>query len=397
MPQRLATRLTAVGERHLKAGHPWIYDQSIERVKGTGAAGDLAIIFDRRKDRFLGLGLYDPHSPIRIKVLHQGKSVKVDQDFFRGRIRTAAELREPLLATDTNSYRLINGENDGFPALIADVYAEVLVVKIYSLVWGPYFADILPLLLAETSCTTAVLRLSRNVQQLTDLPEKWRDGYVCYGTLSNPEVIFREHGVQFVANVISGHKTGFFLDHRANRKRVGELAAGRRVLDVFSYAGGFSVHALVGGAQQVISLDISEQALAVAKQNAALNLSDPPHQIIAADAFEAMEALASQGEVFGLVIVDPPSFAKRESEVEGALKAYRKLTRLAIRLVEKGGILLLASCSARVASEDFFDLQREELAQSGRKYHELERTRHDIDHPISFPEGAYLKSVYYQL
>lgn len=397
MPNRLATRLTAVGERHLRAGHPWIYDQSIERIKGEGKAGDLAVIFDRRKDKLLGVGLYDPDSPIRIKALHVGGAIRVDQDFFREKVQAAFDLRAPLLATDTNSYRLLNGENDGFPSFIADVYDQVLVVKLYSLIWQPYFDLVLPELLAVSKCKTVVMRLSRNVQQLPDRPENWQDGHVIHGKLTDPEVIFREHGLQFRANVIAGHKTGFFLDHRYNRKRVGALSRGRSVLDIFSYAGGFSVHALGGGAERVISLDISAQALEVAAANVALNFTDPAHEIMAADAFIAMATLAEQGQQFGLVVVDPPSFAKRESEVAGALKAYRRLTRLALQLVEPNGILLLASCSARVAAPDFYALQLEELKKTGRPFKELEKTAHDVDHPIGFPEGAYLKSVYYQL
>lgn len=397
MPNRLATRLTAVGERHLRAGHPWIYDKSIERIKGEGEAGDLAVIFDRRKDKFIGVGLFDPHSPIRVKALHVGGPVKVDQAFFSKRVQAAFALREPLLKTDTNSYRLLNGENDGFPSFIADVYDRVLVVKLYSLIWQPYFDLILPELLAVSNCETVVMRLSRNVQALADRPQNWQDGHVIQGELADPEVVFKEHGLQFVANVITGHKTGFFLDHRQNRKRVGELSTGRSVLDIFSYAGGFSVHALGGGATRVTSLDISAQALEVAQSNVALNFTNPAHEILAADAFVAMAELAERGIKYGLVIVDPPSFAKRESEVAGALNAYRRLTRLALQLVEPGGILLLASCSARVQAADFFDLQAEEMKKAGRRFTELERTGHDTDHPIGFPEGAYLKSVYYQL
>lgn len=394
MPQinRLATRLTANGERHLKAGHPWLYDQSIEQIKGAGRSGDLAVVFDRRHNRFLGIGLYDPDSPIRIKVLHQGSPTKIDADFFQQKIEKAHALRAPLLATDTNSYRLLHGENDGFPSLVADVYANVLVIKIYSLIWQPYLPLLLPALLAHSACQTIVLRLSRQVAQHPDRPTEWVDGYILHGQLDSPEIIFREHGLRFQANVVSGHKTGFFLDHRHNRLRTGQLAKGRTVLDVFAYAGGFSVHALTGGARQVTSLDISPQALAMAQTNAALNLPKPQHNILPEDAFVALERLAKNGQQFGLVIIDPPSFAKQASEVANAMKAYRRLSRLALKIVEKNGILLLASCSARVSADDFYQLQLEELQASGRPFEEIEKTTHDIDHPITFPEAAYLKS-----
>ncbi|MFK8058275.1 MAG: class I SAM-dependent rRNA methyltransferase [Saprospiraceae bacterium] len=394
MPQNLPVRLTAQGERHLRAKHPWIFSDSIESLKGEGKTGDLAVIFDRKKNKFIGVGLYDPDSPIRIKMLHSGGPARINAEFFQARIAEAHALRAPLLATDTNSYRLLNGENDGFPALIADVYAEVIVVKVYSMIWHTYFDDILAALLETTGCTTAVLRMSRNVQKHSDLPEGWTEGAVIHGELPNSTVLFQEHGITLSADVINGHKTGFFLDHRNNRKRVGELSEGKQVLDIFSYAGGFSVHALAGGAREVTSLDISAKALEVARANVALNFPDAPHKTIAGDAFEVMEKLARDGKTYGLLIVDPPSFAKKASEVEGALRAYQRLTKLSVPLVEKGGILLLASCSARVDAETFYELQKQALNYSGRSWKELERTAHDVDHPATFPEGKYLKSMY---
>ena len=411
---RLATTLTPAGQRHLRAGHPWIYADSIERVKGEGRAGDLAVVFDRRTDRFAGVGLYDPDSPIRIKVLHVGRPVRIDAAFFAEVVARAFALRAPLLATDTDAYRLLNGENDGTPGLIADVYAGVLVVKVYSLAWGPWL-DVVADALAEVSGAGAVvLRLSRAVQRAEDLPEGWADGAVLRGALPDPEVIFREHGVALRANVLDGHKTGFFLDHRDNRRRVGAACAKRRhpetrswrgdrhtapatVLDVFSYAGGFAAHALVGGAAEVTCLDISRQALDLAEENAHLNLADPPLRMIAGDAFGEMARLAAAGRRFDIVVVDPPSFAKRAAEVEGALRAYRRLTRLALPLVAPGGLLLLASCSARVPAEDFYALQLGELGRSGRGFTEVARTAHDVDHPVTFAEGAYLKSLYVRL
>jgi len=197
---------------------------------------------------------------------------------------------------------------------------------------------------------------------------------------------------------VRGHKTGFFLDHRENRRRVGELVSGQDVLDVFSYAGGFSVHALGGDARQVVSLDISAPALAMAQRNVSLNFADDNrHEVLAEDAFVALERLAAEGRKFGVVIVDPPSFAKREKEVPGALEAYRRINRLAIPLVATGGILLAASCSARVSSTAFFSVIDSTLRAAARPFQLLDQTFHDADHPIGFPEGAYLKSGYYRL
>ena len=396
-PARLAIRLKPAAERMVRKQHPWVFEASITKQNKEGKAGDLAIVFDQKKNKFLALGLYDPSSPIRIKLLQFHQSATIDENWFQQKIQQAYDIRLPLLATDTNSYRLLYGENDGLPGLVADVYAKVVVVKLYSLVWLPYLSIILPIIIQTTGCTTLVLRLSRNTQRETTLLQGLHDGQVLYGELEDPVVIFREHGVRFSANVIEGHKTGYFLDHRHNRKRVGELAKGKSVLDVFSYAGGFSVHALCGGAREVYSLDISKQALDTARYNATLNIEQPAMHTIAKDAFVAMEELLKDGKRFDLVVVDPPSFAKKASEVAGALKSYRRLAKLAIPLVNKGGLLVMASCSSRVSADDFFATVEEALQESLRRFRETERSFHDIDHPIAIPEGAYLKCIYHQL
>lgn len=392
-PRRIAVKVKTVAEKSIRKGHPWVFDGSIVRQSEGGQAGDLAIIFDQKKNKFLAVGLLDPASPIRIKILQSGKSATVDEAWFYEKIKAAFAKREPLLETDTNSYRLLHGENDGLPGLVADVYAEVVVVKIYSAIWQPYLSVLLPQIFEVAKAKTLVVRLSRNLQNEKDF--NWTDGQVAFGELASEEIIFREHGLRFSANVIKGHKTGFFLDHRHNRKRVGELASGQTVLDVFAYAGGFSVHALAGGATEVTSLDISAQALEMAKKNVSLNFEKKNYHTLAADAFGAMEKMISSGKKFGLVVVDPPSFAKRESEIERAVKSYGRLARLAVRLVERGGILFMASCSSRINSAVFFEIIENEITASGREFKLLEKTFHDIDHPINFPEGAYLKAGYY--
>lgn len=394
---RLPVTLTAAGERALKSGHPWLFDGAIAKIKGEGSAGDLAVIFSFKKNKFIGVGLYDPDSPIRIRVLHQGSPAKIDLDFFRARTQDAKKVRETLLLTDTNGYRLLHGENDGFPGLVVDVYAGVAVIKVYSPVWFPWLKGLVPIIVEAAEAKTAVFRCARNVEKAASALG-FADGQVIHGTLESEDVVFREHGLSFVANVVQGHKTGFFLDHRENRRKVGQLSAGQDVLDVFSYAGGFSVHALGGGARRVISLDISAPALAMARRNVALNFNeDQRHETLAEDAFVALERLVQNGQAFGVVIVDPPSFAKREKEVPGALEAYRRINKLAVPLVAAGGILLAASCSARVPAEDFFRVVEDVLKASGRKFTLLEKTGHDDDHPVGFPEGAYLKSGYYRL
>ena len=392
--QRLAVKVKPAAERSIRQHHPWIYDQSIEKINKEGSAGDLAIIFDQSKNKFLALGLYDPYSPIRIKLLQFRKPATIDESWFEAQIKRAYEKRIPLFETDTDSYRLIFGENDGFPGLIADVYADVLVVKLYSLAWLPYLHQIFPSLVNISKAKALVVRLSRNLQQQQDRLHGLRDGLLVYGHLADEEVIFKEHGLRFAAHVIKGHKTGYFLDHRHNRRQIGTLANGRRVLDVFSYAGGFSVHALAGGAREVVSLDISKQALAIAQKNVALNFAHANHQVIAGDAFTEMAKLADDGEQFSLIVVDPPSFAKQEREKARALESYARLTKLAASLIDQNGLLVLASCSSRVSAEEFFLAVTSTLSNDQVTFEELARTEHDIDHPVGFPEGSYLKTIY---
>lgn len=392
--QRLAVHLKPKAEKLVKQGHPWVFEDSITKINKEGKAGDVAILFDNRKDKVFAVGLYDPESPIRIKVLSP-EPAQINQAFFASRIDKAFALRTKLLKTVTNSYRLIYGESDGFPGLIADVYANVLVVKLYSNIWYPYLHEILPKLIAISNSEVLVLRLSRLLEKTAIVP--YGDGKVLYGNLASNVVHFKEHGIKFSANVIYGHKTGYFLDHRENRRRVGLLSKGKRVLDVFSYAGGFSVHALAGGATEVTSLDISAQALEVAIENGKLNKHTGVHKTMAIDAFKGLQQLIDNKELFDIVVIDPPSFAKSSKEVESAKHSYARLAQLGAQLVSKRGLLVLASCSSRILAQQFYDISEQNISKTGRKFKLLDKTSHDSDHPIGFPEAAYLKCGYYQL
>ncbi|GAA4300635.1 class I SAM-dependent rRNA methyltransferase [Aestuariibaculum suncheonense] len=394
-PNRLAVKLNAKGEQFVMKGHPWVFSNNIIKIKDNAKSGDLAIIFGKNKNKVIGLGLYDANSPIRIKMLHHGfEKEEINQAFFHNKIEGAFAKRYKLLQTNTNSYRLLFGENDGFPGLIADVYDTVLVVKIYSEIWLPYLESIVPSLQQVSEAKTVVVRLSRSLEQSN--MHNLMNGEVVFGTLENEVVEFVEHHVKFSANVIKGHKTGYFLDHRANRKQVGEWSKGKTVLDVFSYAGGFSVHALYNGAKSVTSLDISKQALEIAVENGKLNDYSGEHNIIAGDAFEELQRLIDNKVTFDVVVIDPPSFAKQASEIELAKKKYAQLAELGEKLTAKKGLLVLASCSSRVTAQAFFDINQQVLSSVKRSYTIKLKTYHDIDHPVAFEEGAYLKCGYYQ-
>jgi len=393
---KIAIKLKPNTETLVKKGHPWVFENSIVKQNKEGKSGDLAVVFDSRTNKFLACGFYDPFSPIRIKILQANKPVTINAEWFAKKVNQAFLKRKTLLETDTNSYRLVYGENDSLPSLVADVYDHVLVVKLYSSFWFYHLQHILPELIKTSKATTTVLRLSRNVQK-EENDFDFKDGQILDGQLDNEIILFKEHGVNFSANVIHGHKTGYFLDHRANRKRVGEISKGKTVLDVFSYAGGFSVHALAGGAKHVTSLDISGPALEIAKSNAKLNTFSGKHATITGDAFEELNTLAKAKTKFDIVVIDPPSFAKSAPEVDRALSGYKKLTSLGLKLVQKRGILVLASCSSRVTSDMFFELVTQVLQKNNANYTVLDQTLHDTDHPIGFKEGAYLKCMYVQI
>jgi 23S rRNA (cytosine1962-C5)-methyltransferase len=396
--RRLALRVTPDALRALRAGHPWLFDRAIFNESGEGRPGDLAVIFDDRR-RFAAIGLYDPTSPIRVRVLHRGAPEPIDRAWLRGRLVEAAAWRASLPETGTTGYRLVHGENDGLPGLVVDRYDDTLVVKLYSVAWVRWLAAVRDVLEEVCPATRLVLRLSRDLLRQPEHLYGLADGAMLAGSLPEGAVLFSENGLRFEVDVLRGQKTGFFLDQRDNRARVEKLAAGLRTLNVFAYSGGFSIYAARGGAPDVLSLDASAPALASAERNFALNGHLPPvaaahHSVLAADAFIALADLRVRGRRFDLVIVDPPAFAKQESEVRGAIEAYRRLTGLALGVLAPGGTLVTASCSSRVSAPAFFDAVNRAATESGRPLREIDRTGHPIDHPVRFPEGAYLKCLF---
>ena len=440
---RLRLRITPAAETAVRSGHPWIYSDSVLESNRAGQTGELAVIFDR-KDKFLAVGLFDPDSPIRVRILHAGKPLTIDaawwqarleralarrRDLFAGAFETAAERARPerggvdrigarqihaagilnVAAPEdgraprevTTGYRLIHGESDGWPGLVLDRYDTTLVLKLYTAAWLPRLEEILVLLKEQIPCERIVLRLSRNIQALAERRAPSRlDGTIVFSRLAEAvlgvPIIFVENGLRFEADVVRGQKTGFFLDQRENRREVETLARGRRVLNAFSFSGGFSVYAARGGAKSVTDLDISAHALESAKRNFALNKNFPAvaacrHETVQADAFEWIEKTA---EKFDFIVLDPPSLAKRAAEREGAIRAYERLNSLGIARLTRNGILVAGSCSAQVPAAEFFDAVRRAAMKSGRKFTELRTLQHPPDHPATFKEAEYLKVIY---
>ncbi|HQW29302.1 MAG TPA: class I SAM-dependent methyltransferase [Verrucomicrobiales bacterium] len=393
---RLKISLRPTAESIVRGGHPWIYSDSIRSQNREGEAGELAVIYDRR-DKFLAVGFFDPDSPLRVRILHVGKPATLDEAWWQARLDEALGHRETIADARTSGLRLINGESDGWPGLVLDRYDTTLVLKLYTPAWLSRLTMLERMITATLQPERLILRLSRNLQVKAAAQECPGDGQILYGPTLEGVVTFLESGLHFEADVLHGQKTGFFLDQRENRRRVEGFARGADVLNAFSFTGGFSLYAARGGAKSVTDLDISAHALAAAARNFSLNLANPQvaaceHRTIQADAFKWLEK-ASPSQ-FDVVVMDPPSLAKRETERSGAIQAYTKLNANGIRLLKPGGVLVAASCSAHVSTEEFFGAVRLAANKSGRRFDELDTTRHAPDHHASFPEAHYLKCLY---
>lgn len=397
-PRRVAVRVTKDAIRHVRNGHPWIFDGSIESVRPEGTSGDVAVVFDDR-NRFAAVGLYDPDSPIRVRVLQSGEQAQIGREFFVERLTAALRRRGSVRSSGaTNGFRWVHGENDGLAGLVLDRYDRTVVVKVYTAAWIPHLDDVLAAIELVDPATTVVLRLARNVSQVGE----FADGSVLLGELPSAPVKFRENGLLFEADVVRGHKTGHFLDQRENRMIVRSLAKRAEVLDVYACTGGFTVNAAAGGARSVHSVDVSKAAIDAAERNMVLNRSNRSvaacqHIASVGDAFHVMGELAAAGRRYDMVILDPPSFASRRSQLQSALDAHTRAAEAALTLLEPGGILVQSCCSSRVEMPDLVGAIHRAAGRKRVSLAELEQTGQPVDHPATFPEGSYLTTVVHRV
>lgn len=400
--RRLAVRITPDALRQIRSGHPWIYDKAIvSNSDPTAPTGSLAVIFDADR-KFAAIGLWDPQSPIRIRILHVGKPRTIDDDFWLGVVESAAAKRASLAESVTTGWRLLHGENDGVSGIVVDRFDTTLVCKVYSEAWLPHLNQLLAAVQQVIDPSRIVLRLGRIAAASASVQDAGlSDGEVVFGEPVDGPIPFLENGLHFNADVLDGQKTGHFLDQRDNRQHVREHVAGLSkpsisVLDVFSCTGGFSVYAAAGGATFVHSVDIARPAIDTAKANMALNrevVSRATHKTTVGDAFEVMAELGAARQTFDVVVVDPPSFASNASERNGAIRAYRKLADLATALVAPGGHLLQASCSSRVTEDDLVATVRAAVRTHDRTASREQIFGHALDHPVEFAQGRYLKAI----
>ena len=383
-------------EKSLQRRHPWIFSGGVARVDGDPVSGATVDLLSAKGD-FLARAAYSPSSQIRARVWTFDPSEPVDTDFFRRRLHRSISARYSLLSvldSPLSALRLVHAESDGLPGLIVDRYAGTLVVQFLSAgveFWRETIADVLR---EETGLQSIYERSDADVRELEGLPI--RVGPLRGSINHSPLITITENNLKFNINLETGHKTGFYLDQRANRLRVRELADARDVLDCFCYSGGFSVNALAGGAKSVLSVDASAEALVLCRENVAINsLPISRHSVLEGDVFQLLRKFRDEARSFDLIVLDPPKFAPTAAQAEKAARGYKDINLLAFKLLRPSGYLVTFSCSGGVDVALFQKIVASAALDAGVDAQILEHLEQAPDHPVAlnFPEGAYLKGL----
>ncbi|HZF20539.1 MAG TPA: class I SAM-dependent rRNA methyltransferase [Burkholderiales bacterium] len=386
-------RLKPGRERSLLRRHPWVFSGAIDEVAGSPQSGATARVC-AADGKFLAWAAYSPASQIRARVWSFEEAEVPGPELFAKRIDAAlARRRADIPAEAGNAMRLVHGESDGLPGLIADRYGDALVVQVLSAGCESWRETLVAMLREKSGCLRIYERSDTDARELEGLPAS--SGLI-FGPAASGPVRIVEHGVEYEVDVGSGQKTGFYLDQRENRRRFGRLAAGRDVLDGFCYTGGFTLSALTGGARSVLAIDSSAQALAQAKRNLELNRIAPDRaQWLDADVFQALRRLQRDERRFDLIVLDPPKFAPTSKDAARAARGYKDINLNALKLLRPGGLLATFSCSGGVSAELFQKIVAGAAADAGAPLLLRDRYRSAPDHPvrIEFPEGEYLKGL----
>lgn len=377
-------------EKSLQHRHPWIFTGAVERIKGEPQSGETVAVRDTH-GAFLALAAYSPKSQILGRVWTYRENETVDEAFLRARLARAIGLRQELAKT-TDGMRLVHGESDSLPGLVVDRYGDTLVMQVLSAGMERWRGALVDLLVELTGCANLYERSDAEVRDLEGLPAR---AGILRGALPVP-LIIREHELKFHVDVEKGQKTGFYLDQRDNRRRVGELANDKDVLNCFCYSGGFSLSALQGGARSVLSVDSSAEALALARENVKLNnLAADRAEWLEADVFKSLRLMRDQGKSFDLIVLDPPKFAPTAHHAANAARAYKDINLWALKLLRPGGLLATFSCSGGVTADLFQKILAGAALDANVTAQIVGRFAADADHPavLNFPEGEYLKGL----
>jgi 23S rRNA (cytosine1962-C5)-methyltransferase len=377
--------------RRARAGSPWIFSNEIRMDEAAKAIAPGSVVNVRGEDgRAFGTGYFNPKSLIAIRLLADDCDVAVDRDFFSLRLKRALALRDAVY--DKPFYRLFHAEGDGVPGLVIDRFDDTVTVQVGTAGMERQIDNILQALDVMVKPKTVILRADAPSRALEGL-----DGYVKVAKGQGSRIAVEENGARYIADLTEGQKTGWYYDQRDNRAFIAHLARGKSVLDAYSYTGGFGIAAARQGAKEVVCLDSSAPALALAEESARAN--DVRIQAVKADVFEELERLKTAGETFDIVLADPPPFVKSKKDLEPGAKAYRKLTRLAADVTAPGGLLMVASCSHNIPPERFAAECAQGLLRAGRRATLIRSAGAGPDHPVHplLPESAYLKALVYAL
>ena len=381
-------------EESLLSGHLWIFSGALQQPPHWIEPGGLVDV-KSSTGQFVARGYYNPQTDIAIRILTHNSEEAIDADFLRKRIRSAVELRKVFDPAHTNTYRLIHSEGDGLPGLVVDRFADILVAQIHTTGMERLRPLLIDALMSETGTHGLLLRNDSQSRRREGL--EIEEPAVAAGEV--PALIsVRENGVHFLVDPWQGQKTGFFLDQRDKREAIRKYARGKRVLNCFSYTGGFSVYAALTSKQtHVTSVDISAPAIEQAREHFTLNgLNPDEHEFLIVNVFDYLEQVQQEGELFDIVVLDPPAFAKSQGARAQALKAYRRLNTLGMQVLRAGGVLLTCSCSGVVGMDDLLGVLSQAAQRLHRSVQLLEVYTHSLDHPINLamPETAYLKAVF---
>jgi len=381
-------------ERPLQRGHPWLMSGAVETVRGAPAPGETVDILSAGGD-WLACAAWSPNSQIRCRVWTVMPGEVVGADFFRRRLAAALQFRQRLgLPADGDSaLRLVNAESDGLPGVIIDRYGDVLVGQFLSCGAEAWKAVLAEAAMELTGC--------RSFYERSDTSAREREGLAAScgllrGDEPPPWVTISEGPVRYLVDVRAGHKTGFYLDQRANRRLVGAESRGKDVLNCFAYTGGFGLAALAGGAASVLQVDVSAEALELAGRNAELNgFAADRHTCLRADVFEELRRMRDRRATYDLVVLDPPKFADSRSQLERACRGYKDINLLALKLLRPGGMLFTFSCSGAMTPELFRKIVADAAVDAGREAVVLRELTQGLDHPqpLQVPESRYLTGL----
>lgn len=379
----------------MRQGHPWIFSGAIQHLPEQAEDGDIVAVCDAR-GAWLAQGYLNRASQIQVRLLSWDQKEIIDEHFWQRKLSQAIAARQPLSASnDTTAYRLINAESDYLPGLVVDRYGSVLVMQVGTLGIELRKHELARQLLTLTDCSSVIERSEMAIRRQEGLGDA---AGLLAGSMPAAQVTVRELGLQFYVDLVSGQKSGFYMDQRINRQRVARYCNGGDVLNAFSYTGAFAVHALAQGARTVINVDTSVEALELGEANLRLNGFDPETQTenIAGDLFDILRDWRDGGEQrFDVIILDPPKFAQSKGNLERALRGYKDINLLAMGLLKPGGFLATFSCSGLVSADLFQKVVFGAAVDAKRPVQILEWLRQASDHPvaITFPEGEYLKGL----